>query len=285
MESIKFTNADGDYITIAREGATYRLDTLTGITGLIADTQTQKGFETDGSIYINSLLLSRDIIFSFNIIGQSSRDDLFEQRNDIVRIYNPKLGKGTLVYTNDYTSKTLNVTVDSTPVMTSQQDNMGYHSGSMSVSLTANDPYFLDNFNTSVKLEDFVGGLQFPIQFPISFAEKSAALVIDNDGDVEMPIIAEFRGIATNPILTNTTTGEFIEVTRELLINEKLHIDTGAKTVIHESATGVMTNSFSSITLASTFFLIKKGENTLTFGSDTGAPEVYLTYKRKWVVV
>ena len=283
-QNIQFTNAKDTSILID-ETEDYMLQNLQ-ITSVPVLNQNEKSYQQDGTTFLGTLLEMRDISFNVVVFGNSIKE-IYQKRRNLINVFNPKLGEGTLIYTNDFTSKSITCVSDFVPNFASGQENQtGYYQIGV-ISMTANNPFFTDNDDTTIKLEDFVGNFEFPFTFPVQFALRGDSAIIDNIGDVETPIFIEFRGPATNPQLTNETTEEFIKVNRTLLVDEKLLINTefGNKSVIFEDSTGNQFNAYNDIDIDSTFFDLEIGENTISFITDAGSPEVFVTYRNRFVGV
>ena len=112
---------------------------------------------------------------------------------------------------------------------------------------------------------------------------------IDNKGDVEAPVQIEYVGTATNPRVTNETTGEFIQVNMEIGKKEKLVIDTreGRETVNLITPNGIK-DVYDKIDLNSTFFNLIIGKNLIKYSSDIeGAKDkvTIIDYTNKYVGV
>lgn len=201
-------------------------------------------------------------------------------------VFNPLAGEGILTYENDVVKRSIRCSVTATP-------EKGERNGTLIeyiVELTAQNPLFFDPIETVKMVQDFVGGLRFPIRFnpTIRFAQRGDELATTIIGDVPSPIKVEFRGPATNPRIINLTTGEFIRIgfdgqDIELLAGEKLIVDTayGNKTgdLIHADGSIIAVDDY--IDDDSIFFSLPIGDGRIKFVADDGSPTVYITY-RNW---
>ena len=286
MQELVFTNANGESITINDYGE-FRFRNL-NLTRVIANNLNEASFDQDGTEYLGTTLLQpRDIIFGLLLRGVGFKD-LYSKRRDILRIFNPKLGEGTLKYTNDFTSYTLKVVVDATPAFLPGKNFVGYHTMACNISLTAMDPFFFDNDETVRIMEDFLDRFRFPFHFKTKFATRGSTIVINNDGDVETPVEVTFFGAVEDPKITNDTTGEFIQVIGTVGTGQKLVINTedGNKSVVLVTETNEQINQYSKITLDSTFWKLQQGENQISFEVTSGDnPIVEIRYSQKWVGV
>jgi phage-related protein len=135
-----------------------------------------------------------------------------------------------------------------------------------SITLGNQAPYFLETI-------DGVGAMKGP---PI--------INIVNKGDVQTPVRIEFKGPATNPKISNRTTGEYIQVRRELAYGDVLIITTdfGAKRVEINGQ-----NVFNWIDLDSSFWQLQPGDNIIEYTSDVPVEPaaVLISYRNRYVGV
>src|SRR5690606_29914750 len=128
--------------------------------------------------------------------------------------FNPKLGPGTLVYENGETKREIQAVSESVPVFPSGTDNRGNTYQRGLISLLCPSPFWLDNFTSGEQMSYLMGGLKFPLRLGTSFSQRGFKKKLVNVGDVATPVKIEFKGPATNPVVYNRTTGEFIRVRR-----------------------------------------------------------------------
>lgn len=280
MEQFIYKNSRGNSITLAYHNSDYIIKDYDGLTASEIIPITTSGYMQIGNTFITNKLGTRLINISFYVVGNGIAD-LYEKRRYLDKVFNPTLGEGVLTYTNDYISKSINVAVYTSPYPTEKNGSLQL----FNVELVANNPLWFDKDINALKLDDFVGGLSFPISFSnegITFAGKGAVGTINIVGDVPSPITVEFRDNSTNPKLT-LDTGEFIEVNTEIADGEKLVINTayGNKTAILTNSAGIQTSAYHLITADSTFFSLPIGENRVSFQAAAGTPSVYI-YWRNW---
>ncbi|MEO7904645.1 MAG: phage tail family protein [Candidatus Saccharimonadales bacterium] len=269
MQKITYTNDRGESVVLTHR-APFILSKIDGLGDVDADMQLQKAPYQDGSTYIDSLLQPRFINMEVSIYG-TNRDDISLKRQELGRIFNPKVG-GTLLYENGRVKRKVKAYPEHVPKYPSS-DRGGRHQISL-VNLVCPNPYW-QNANESVEqLVTFSGGLTFPLQLPTIFGNQDSTAksrIMVNEGDSPTPIEVIFEGPATSPIrIENETTGEFIEVAQNLLVGEKLWISTafGKKRVEKISEDGARANAFNYINLESVFFQLLPGNNLMTY--DTG---------------
>jgi len=157
------------------------------------------------------------------------------------------------------------------------------------ISFYCQDPYWLDEEGQDIDIKSVRGGLAFPLSLANHFSRVSFYKEVENFGDVEAPIQIEYVGPASNPKITNETTGEYIQVNMEIGEKEKLVIDTreGKETVNlitpHEEK-----DVYNNIDLNSTFFKLIVGKNLIKYSSDIeGAKDkvTIIDYTNKYVGV
>jgi len=257
-----------------------------------ATSQKSQGVSQDGENAEDALLDPRNIKVDITI-RTKSREKLYELKRRIYRIINPKTynkntnkrGELLLYYTNDYKKYRIYARVE---------DNVDFNARFMNhdkatISFLCVDPYFLDAEGTNIDIKSVRGGLKFSLVLPSHFALVTFYKEIENLGDVEAPIQIEYTGPATNPIITNETTGEYIKVNMEIGEKEKLVINTaeGQETVNlitpHETK-----DVYNNIDLNSTFFKLIVGKNLIKYSSDaeTSKDSVkIIDYSNKYVGV
>ena len=284
MERFTFVNAYGASVVIDYDGS----NVLTGYEGLgvvevlpraVAGTQ-QIGYT------LESVTLGARIITITYLVEATSLADAYTKRAAISAAFNPLAGEGVLTYENDAVKRSITCSVTVPPDTVERNGILNEYS----VELTAQNPLFYDPIETARLVQDFVGGLRFPIRFnpTIHFARRGDALSPVIIGDVPSPIRVEFRGGCTNPYITNVTTGEQLKIGSDdevitLLEDEKLIVCTeyGNKTANLIRADGEVVAVDDYVDDASTFFALPIGSSKVTFAAAAGSPQAYIYY-RNW---
>lgn len=277
MEKITYTNSLGNTITFDYKGE-YILTDFTGMSAAEIIPATTQGYKQHGQALNDVSLGIRVMTLNILIWG-----DRYGKKRELDKLFNPLFGEGTLVYTNDHQSKMIKCVPTLTPQISKRNGSIHI----VEVELTAYNPFFYDVVENVMKMDDYTGGLTFPLAGVMKFAEKGDVSRIENTGDYYTSIRAEFRGDAINPRLILENTGEYIRVNTTIAADEKLWIDTtyGNKTVYKEAADGTLTSAYNLIDINTSFFQLPLGQNTLTFGSDGGQPEVYLYWRNCYLGV
>lgn len=285
MERFTFVSGHGKSIVIDYGGPYLLYPNYEGLSSAEIIPRVTKGYKQIGNSLQDTTMGIRIITIPFAVIA-SSLQDAYIKSAFLGSVFNPLAGDGILTYENDAVKRSIRCSVTATP-------DKGERNGMLidyAVELTAQQPLFFDPIETVKMVQDFVGGLRFPMRFDptIRFAQRGDELATSIIGDVPSPIKVEFRGPATNPRIINLTTGEFIGIGFEgqdisLLTGEKLIVDTayGNKTGDLIRADGSILAVDDYIDDDSTFFSLPIGDGRIKFVADAGSPAVYIAY-RNW---
>lgn len=237
-----------------------------------ATSQKSQGVNQDGCNSEDSLLDPRVIRLDITI-RTHNREKLYELRRKIYRIINPKTynkntdkrGELLIYYTNDYKTYRIYGKVEDSVDFNNRKKNRD----KATISFYCQDPYWLDEKGIDIDIKSVRGGLTFPIIFPNKFSQVTYYKNVNNEGDVEAPIVIEYTGPASNPRVTNETTGKYIQVDMDIGEREKLVIDTREG---KETVTLITPNEtkdvYNKINLNSTFFKLIVGKNLIKYSSD-----------------
>lgn len=265
MEYLLFTNSKGETYTFGQDAS---LVSVEGLGDVTADVQTQKTPFRDGSTYLDAVFEDRLITMEFIIKGQYY-EEISGKRQRLGRIISPKLGTGVLTYRSGRIIKEIDAVATSAPVFPDGSDNRSERFQRGMVSFLCPSPFWRTPQITEEPA--FEPLFQFPFEGPFQMGMQRDQRVIINDGDSPAPLYVEFYGPATNPIIRNLTTGEYIKVNRTLAEGEYMRIDTtpGKKKVEFVAPNGTVTNVFNWIDLGSTFFNLIVGENQIEYSADS----------------
>lgn len=284
MEKVIITNINEESITLGNQAPFY-LQVIDGVSNIPVTTHSQKAPRQDGSTYIDNTLEGRAITIEGIIITRNNPDEVLECRRKMQRVLNPKLGEVTISY--HYGEKTNEVKeikgiVETTPVFPGGDGNKGFYYQKYLINIYCHNPFWLEPFYESSEMSYIMGGLKFNLVFPTSFSSRGFRRKCINNGDIGAPVEIDFKGPATNPSVTNETTGEFIKVNRELGQNDVLTVSTtfGEKYVrINEE------NAFHYIDLDSSFWGLVPGENVLSYKSNNDSinTRVAIKWRNRYV--
>ena len=284
MRKITFTNTRGESVVLGN-AAPLMITKLEGSGSPDSDVQMQKAPYQDGSSYTDTLLDTRSISIEGAIVTQN-KADILNRRRELARVFNPKLGKGKLVYEKDGAIHEIYAVVDSAPTFPDKQQEPIQR---FLISLICPTPFWLDNYQTIEEMSYLLGGLKFPLSLGTMFSLRGFQKTLVNDGDVSTPVQITFYGPANIPVVHNRTTEEFRRVNQNLAEGEKLIISTefGDKYVRIVDIDGVETNAFNWIDLESTFWQLQQGDNLIEYGSndDNSKAKVEIAYQNRYVAV
>lgn len=223
----------------------------------------------------HGILLADRVIRANITIRAKNREELYKKRREIQRIINPKTyckdtgnyGELLLYYTNDYKTYRIYAQVEDEVDFKSRINNVD----KSQIVFVCHDPYLYDEEDIEENIKSVEGGLEFELELETEFATIVYYKEINNISDTEIPIIIRYSGIATNPVIINETTGEFIKINRTLQEGQLLLINTedGEQTVTIIDEDGNSFNAYNYLDLSSTFFKLAIGKNLIKYYSDT----------------
>lgn len=248
-----------------------------------ATSQKSQGVNQDGCDSEDSLLDARVIKLQVTI-RTKNREKLYELRRKIMRVINPKTynkntnkrGELLIYYTNDYNTYRIYGKVEDGAEFNDRKNNHD----KATIPFYCQEPYWIDENGIDIDIKSVKGGLTFPLVLPNHFALVSFYKEVENKGDVEAPVQIEYVGPASNPKITNETTGEYIQVNMEIGEKEKLVINTkeGNETVNLIKPNEIV-DVYNKIDLNSTFFKLIVGKNLIKYSSDIEGAKDKVTIK------
>lgn len=284
MFKLIFINSRGKSVELF--SSPYRLIKVEGIGDVEADVQSQKSPYQDGDTFIDSVLEPRFITVELKITGKTN-EELSTNRKKLASVFNPKLGLGLLRYVNGNEVKEIMALAEAVPAFPDGSTNRGTTFQKALIQLMAPNPYWVNPESVSEPMTAYIGLFEFPVEFPTQMGEQGSKQVFTNDGDVSTPVQIEFNGPATNPKVSNNTTGEFFKLNRTLADGEKLIVDTtfGNKRVEITDVDGNVTNVLNWMDLDSTFFQLIPGDNEVAYTADSGRDNavVSITWRNRFI--
>jgi hypothetical protein len=266
----------------------FLVQSIGGFGGSPVILQTMKAPFQDGQTLVDQLLDSRDISLTLTIFG-ADKQDVYEKRRKLSRLFNPKLGEGTLTWQREDANYSIKVVPDVSSPEFPGGDGVGTTYQKVLLYLKAPDPALFDPNEEHWTLASFVGGITFPFSFPVSFGTVGQTLTIENKGDINTPVFISFKGPLRNPVLENKTTGKKISITRELFAGETLEVNTafGQKSVQIVNADGTRSNAFHYVSPDSEFWNLIPGDNEVSYAAteESGDSAVNLFFYHRYVGV
>ena len=283
MDEIVITNKDGVSITLGNQ-APYFLETIGGIGELSVTIESQKAPGQDGLTYIDNTLDGRPITIEGMIITRGDPDAILTAKGQMRRVLSPRLGPVTITYQQRGQVKQIQGLAETTPVFPTSQGSKGFYYQKFLIQLLCHQPFWLEPWSNYALLAAVLPGFDFPLEIHKDGIEMSTisqgTVVLDNLGEVETPLLFEFRGPAENPCITNEDTGEYVRIKRYLQADERMIISTefGNKRVEVYKDDGTI-KAFHRIDLDSTFWQLPKVKHGYT-SADVGADdaEIHIKY-------
>ena len=243
-----FTAADGtQYILHGPGGRSVLSDTGTGMPEI--EYITQRGPFQHGESVRDFFLRPRVVEYHIRQVG-CSRDQYWSLRSALLDILRPNRGiNATLTKVlGDGTRRALTVTVQQGPKFEPRRpDRWDEFSIDEIIRFVAYNPVYYDPTQNSVSF-DALGGLTFPITFPIVFAASGGDSTVDYEGTWEEYPVFVITGPLSAVSIINTTTGESIGLNYAIPAGRTVTIDLtyGVKSVTLDDGTnliGYITNS------------------------------------------
>lgn len=282
MPSITLTNADGLSVTLGNHAPFY-IEKITGLSEVNVQFETQIAPKQHGATYFDSTLGEREITIEGTIITRQNINELSEKKRLLQQITNPLNTQPIkLTYEHETTVREIMATVETTPIFPNDGGNHGLYYQKFMLIFICHQPFWQDVYTESREMSYLMGGLQFGLRLPTTFSYRGFRRRAVNEGDVETPVEIVFSGPATNPTITNVSTGEFIRVNRSLGEEDVLSIHTefGNKNVRINGE-----NAFHYLDLASVFWHLFPGENILSYESnnDSIKTRVIVKWKNRYI--
>lgn len=273
-EKLIYANEIGQSIEISHSSSFF-LEKYEGLGAIKNLLYTQKSINQSGVNIVGESLDIRNIIIEGSIVF-TSKEDILEAKRNMIKALNPTL-KGYLYYELGDFKKKIACKVESAPF-----PHVDSKYKKFLINLFCANPFWQDIDVIGSEIETLIGGKSWPFSFPVRFATRGEPIKnIINDGDIEAPVQIIFKGPAVNPKVTNKSTGEFIKVKRIIDIGDTLTINTefGHKKVEIKRSTGLIENAFNYISLDSTFFQLKQGDNVIEYSTENELEPQSVTLK------
>lgn len=288
MRILTYTNPNGNYINFSY--SPYLIESIEGISSPELDIQTQKSPYQDGNTFLDALYEPRMITVSGKLNYPKNLSAIMAARQTISAVLNPKLGPGTL--TLQVESGTYKISA--LPKISYPNININLEPfQSFYAEFTCPDPYWKSGTASGVTCGYTVAALEFPVEFVsggIEFSTRSASIqqTAYNFGNVPCPVYIAFTGPATNPVIYNLTTGEYMKILTTIALGDQILIDTtfGNKTIYLNSSGGIV-SAIQYMDLNSTFFQLEPGANILTYSDDSlsGSATAQISWSDRFISI
>ncbi|MFE9276140.1 distal tail protein Dit [Paenibacillus glucanolyticus] len=192
MQRATFVNTRGESVVFGTFEP-FVLESIEGTGAPPLDIKSTKSPYQDGSSFISAQFTDREISIT-GFIKSNRQQEMYELRRELVKVLNPKLGPGKLVYSNDARSYAISAIAEESPVFNDRH----VANQMFSINFVANDPYWRDENQTVQGLRFESGGMTFPLRLPTQFAFSAYRGTFTNSGDEATPVEIRYQGPATN---------------------------------------------------------------------------------------
>ena len=279
--AVTCTNKDGTSITFGARLSPFLLIDVDGLYGYESDVNTEDNAMIDGATYYGSTVKKRNIVLTVGDRGAH-----WANRTRLYDLFRPKQ-KGTLTTRDGSHRREIEYIVEKvTPSGTGSVRQT-------EISLICPDPYFYAESDSDLEMGYFVSEFEFPFyseqgtgfEFGSMVETKSVTVNIGNDDEnrdavdgVGLEITVTANGGVSNPVITCSQGGEeyHLKLSKDLAAGDVLTITTatGNKKIQVNGK-----NAINALTEDSTFVQLKHGENTFSYGADSGAASMAVKVK------
>ncbi|MGX7417663.1 phage tail family protein [Carnobacterium gallinarum] len=276
---------------------------LDGLGEAQADRHTMES-NLDGAIYIRSTLAEREVTIELMMIPDETKS-MESLRRELSQMLNPKAGILELTYLEDQMSYRIDAVSDHVPTFMTE-DYLSEKGQRVTVTLIAPDPFWYGLEDEVHYLSNWVGNLEWDLEFPMSGNQESGIelevfngdglVTLTNNGDEQTGAI--FTLVASsevkNPniirIMSDGTANQFIKLNTTMVAGDQIRIITmtGSKRVEKwQDKTQTWINAFHLIDLTSDFIQLDIGENYLRYETESNPNQlaIKVEYKLRYVGV
>lgn len=266
-------------------GCPLKIVSISGIESPEYSVHTETNATEDGSTVVGKKIDERRINLVF-AVDEIKNTEMYRQQ--LIHFFNPKHPvKMTINYC--YTKAQIQCEINSFN-FTTQTTMWDYLEANLE--LLCPYPYFSDLDNFGKNIAAITAQFAFPLVLGpkgkiMGYKTLKQEVSLFNKGDVDTGLEIRFtakRGAVKNPKITNTLTGEFIEVLKEMEMGDVIVINTNA------GKKGITCNGINiskDINKLSTYFKIRVGDNLIRYDANENYTnlDVNLYYSPKYLGV
>ena len=271
MYNLSVKNTSGEILRLTRDN-NYAITGVEGLTPVAANINTSTAGINDGVVYNSARLGYRNIVLTIRITQDAEKNR--------IKLYNFFQTKQfcTLFFAND----SRNVYIDG--YVETFECDLFVLGQTAQISIICPNPYFKSVSETINSGSAVTAAFEFPTEFNgVEFSTETTNTIfnIPNKGDVitGMDISINFTGDVSTPIIRNALTGEYFRLNRSFATGDKVVINTrnGEKSVIL-TRFGVDFNIINSLDAAASWLQLRRGNNMLYFGANSGTENMQITF-------
>ena len=148
MQKLVFINGSGNEIDLT--SGNFGITNWEGLSNVPLNIQTQQVPFEDGGVFLDALMEQREIEVTVAIYDGNNLELRYQKKRELISALNPKLGEGTLIYTNDYLSRQIKA-VPQIPLFENKNSN---DAGTLkaSVAFSCPNPYWEDLEESEIEI-------------------------------------------------------------------------------------------------------------------------------------
>ena len=210
MQKLIWKNSNNEIVDLT--GGNFGITNWEGFSNTELNIQSQQVPFQDGSVYLDGLLSDRELSVTLAINDNGSLERRYELRRLLIKILNPKLNEGYLIYKNDFIEKRIKC-ISRLPIFENHNSN---DVGTLKANLSwvACEPYWEDLEETEITSQ---AGKRFNVE---------------NAGDLPISFNVDFLGLnLKQPRIINYTSGKKIQLNKEYSQSISINTNAGHKEV------------------------------------------------------
>lgn len=210
MQKLVFINGAGTQIDLT--AGNFGITNWSGLSNTGLNIQTQQVPFEDGGVFLDALMEQREIEVTVAIYDGNNLELRYQKKRELISALNPKLGEGTLIYTNNHLSRQIKA-VPQIPLFENKNSN---DAGTLkaSVAFSCPSPYWEDLEETEVILT------------------RGGGISVDNKGDVPVSVKIDIEtSNLTGFYIINQEIRKKIRIEQTLTSNIEINTGVGKKTV------------------------------------------------------
>lgn len=245
----------------------YLLQSPIGVGGPIVEHEDSPITGGNGSYFGPPRYLPRTIQTNCMVYGRTAaeRDQRIMELNGIL---DPSLGDGTINYRNHYGEYRINGRCTQLPSFGANTRQLYWKP--ILVDYKCPYPIWRGMANFQATIAAASATFSLPFRFPIRLGSRQYQTDAVNPSTVDAPVTITITGPATNPVITNATTGAALSVRKSVEEGQTLIITTGPTIgIILIDTDGTQSNALNYVNLLTANWLhLAPGTNRIVYTSD-----------------
>ena len=273
MYQLKVKNNNGDILQLTNN-SNYEIIDIDGLNPPKVTINASVNTTTDGSKVNSVRVESRNIVIYIAIRGNAEKNRL------VLYDYFPNKKEVTLYYANSSRNVYIKGIVENIDckLFTNQQIAQ--------ISIICADPYFKNINNLTTTFSDVMPMFEFP--FSIEETGKEFSVIVHNirknifnQGNFETGINIKLfaTGTVVKPIIYDVLQKTYIKLNFTMQPSDTIIIDTTPRNKSIELVrSGITSNILGNMSMDSTFFTLKAGDNVFSYDCESGSDNLQITF-------